>query len=130
MLRGKAVNLTPEQRKTYSRVKYDMEVWVNKATSYIYNNAALVPTYLDVNELRLDMKAHNQLNPRIDRISGITHSMEDINLLLGHDIYNSCMKFYRSVKAASSGNAPGATAIYADLKQQFSGGAPRKSDKK
>ena len=126
VLQGKVVNLTPEQRVQYGKVKYDMEVWVAKAAGYIYNNAPLVPSYVNVPELKLDMEAHTTLNPRIDRLTSILRGMEDTNTTLGSDIYNSCMSFYRSVKVAA-GNAPGASSIYDDLKQQFPG-APRKKD--
>jgi len=127
VLAGKVVNLTPEQRVQYSRVKYDMEVWVNKTSSYIFNNAPLVPTFIDVNELRFDLATHTILNPRIDKMAALLKGMEDINLLLGTDIFNACLTFYRSVKAAAMANAPGASSIYNDLKQQFSGGAPKKT---
>ena len=126
VLAGKVVNLTSEQRMQYGKVKYDMEVWVGKASGYIYNNAPLVPSYVNVDELKLDMAAHNILNPRIDRLTAILKGMEDTNAVLGADIYNSCMSFYRSVKV-SAGNAPGAAPIYDDLKQQFPG-APRKKE--
>lgn len=126
VLAGKVVTLTSEQRMQYGKVKYDMEVWVGKASGYIYNNAPLVPSYVNVDELKLDMAAHTVLNPRIDRLTAILKGMEDTNAVLGADIYNSCMSFYRSVKV-SAGNAPGAAPIYDDLKQQFSGGAPRKT---
>ncbi|WP_320051808.1 hypothetical protein [uncultured Acetobacteroides sp.] len=126
VLSGKVINLTKEQRMQYGRVKYDMEVWVNKTSSYIYNNAPLVPAYVNAAELKVDMAAHAILNPRIDRLSGILQGMVDTNSLLGADIYNSCMSFYRSVKVAA-GNAPGAAPIYNDLKQQFPGAPAKKT---
>lgn len=100
---------------------------MNKTSNYIYNNAPLVPSFLDVNELKLDLTAHTILNPRIDRMTAILQGMEDINLLLGTDIFNACLTFYRSVKAAAQTNAPGASTIYNDLKQQFPGGSPKKT---
>lgn len=130
VLGGKVVNLTSEQRSHYSRVKYAMEVWVNKASSYIYNNAPLVPSFLDVNELKVDMTAHTLFNPRIDRLTAILQGMEDTNLLLGTDIYNTCMTFYRSVRAAATANATGASSIYNDLKQQFPGAPHKKAPEK
>jgi hypothetical protein len=126
VLKGKAVNLTSEQRVQYGRVKYDMEVWVGKAAGHIYNNAALVPAYVSVDELKLDMAAHAVLNPRIDRMSNILKNLEDTNSVLGADIYNSCMSFYRSVKVAA-GNVPSASNIYDDLKQQFPGAPSKKA---
>lgn len=126
---GKVVNLTSKQRTQYSRVKYDMEKWVNKTMSYISNNAPMVPSYVDVTQLRFDMEMHLFLNPRIDRLTLILQWMKDTNLLLGTDIYNACLSFYRSVKVAAQGNAPGASPIYSDLKQQFRGGR-KKADAK
>lgn len=123
---GKMVNLTPKQRKQYSRVKYNMENWVNKTTSYIANNAALTPSFIDASQLRFDMEAHTFLNPRIDKLELLLQGVKDTNLLLGSDIYNACISFYRSVKVAAQGNAASASAIYDDLKQQFPGG--RKKD--
>lgn len=126
VLKDKAVNLTSEQRVQYGKVKYDMEVWVGKASGYIYNNAPLVPAYVNVDELRLDMAAHTALNPRIDRLTSILKNMEDTNAVLGADIYNSCMSFYRAIKVAA-GSVPSASAIYDDLKQQFPGAPRRKA---
>jgi hypothetical protein len=48
--------------------------------------------------------------------------MQDTNLLLGTDLYNNLTAFYRSLREASKSNAPGASSIYKDLKQQFPGG--------
>jgi hypothetical protein len=42
-------------------------------------------------------------------------------LLLGNDIYQNCIAFYKAVKAASLANVPGSTSIYQDLAQQFPG---------
>lgn len=122
VLKNKVINLSSRQRKQHGRVKYEMEVWVNKAVGYANNNPALLPTYIDKAELTADHKTHSQLNPRIDRLETILQGMLDTNLLLGTDLYNNLMAFYRSLREASKSNAPGASSIYKDLKQQFPGG--------
>jgi hypothetical protein len=129
VLKGKVVNLTPMQRKQYSRVKYNMENWVNKTSSYIANNAALTPSFVDSSKLRLDMDAHTFLNTRIDKMELILRGVKDTNLLLGSDIYDACITFYRSVKVAAQGNAASASAIYDDLKKQFPGGRKKAAEK-
>ena len=121
LLTGKLVNLSPQQRQQHARVKYEMEVWVQKAYNYLLANPALVPAFIDTVETTDDITTHNQLNPRIDQLEVILQGLIDTNLLLGTDLYNNLMAFYRSLKAASFSNAPGAAAIYADLKQQFPG---------
>ncbi|WP_320053926.1 hypothetical protein [uncultured Acetobacteroides sp.] len=129
VLEKKMVSLTPKQRRQYSRVRYNMENWVNKATGYIANNAELTPSFVDVGQLRLDMETHLMLNPRIDKMEVLLQGIKDTNLLLGSDIYNACISFYRSVKLASLGNTPSASAIYDDLKKQFSGGRKKAAEK-
>lgn len=122
ILKGKAVNLSSRQRQLHGRVKYEMEVWVNKAVAYADKNPALLPNYVDRQELLTDFATHSQLNPRIDRLEIILQGMLDTNLLLGTDLYNNLIAFYRSLREASKSNAPGASSIYKDLKQQFPGG--------
>ncbi len=121
ILKGKVVNLSPKQRQQHGRVKYEMEVWVGKAVGYAGSNPALVPTFIDQAELKADFTTHGQLNPRIDRLQTLLQGMLDTNLLLGSDLFTNLTAFYRSLREASKSNAPGASAIYKDLKQQFPG---------
>jgi hypothetical protein len=122
ILQGKVINLSPKQRQQHGRVKYEMEVWVGKAVGYAGSNPTLLPNYVDKSELTADFTTHSQLNPRIDRLETILQGMLDTNLLLGTDLYNNLIAFYRSLREASKSNAPGASSIYKDLKQQFPGG--------
>ncbi|PZF73896.1 hypothetical protein [Taibaiella soli] len=119
VMEDKAVNLTPDQRQQYGRVRYAMEVWIQKANSYMAQNTQLVPGFVDYEEHKKDLAAHNALNPRIDRMQTVLQMLLDTNLLLGTDLYNNSLAFYRSLKASTQSNAAGASAIYHDLKQQF-----------
>jgi hypothetical protein len=121
IFKGKAVNLTPKQRQAYGRVAYEMEVWVNKANDHMQQDPQLVPSYIDMAEHTADITAHRVLNPRIARLSGILQSLEDTNRLLGSDLYNNSMAYYRSLREAAKVNAVGASTRYNDLKQQFPG---------
>lgn len=128
ILTSKTVNLTPTQRQQYGRVRYEMEIWVSKASNYMTQHPQLVPAFIDQAEHQKDVAAHAVLNPIIDRIENIRQMTLDTNLLVGSDLYTNCMAFYRSVKMAAKSNAPGASTIYADLKQQFPGGKrPKKT---
>lgn len=126
VMAGKAVNLTTEQRKNYGRVKYDMEVWVNKVSAYMLSHASLSPSFLDKAEYDKDMSAHAILNPVIDRLQVVLQSMLDTNVLLGSDLYTNSMMYYRNVKIAAKSNATGAAAVFNDLKQQFPGPGNKK----
>ncbi|MDR2119872.1 MAG: hypothetical protein LBP64_03215 [Tannerella sp.] len=125
ILKGKVINLTPKQRQQYGRVAYDMEVWVDKVDSHMRQAPQLTPSYIDMAEHASDMAAHRALNPRIERINTLLHSMQDTNLLLGADIYNNSLSFYRAIREAAKVNAPGASSIYSDLKRQFPGSSKK-----
>jgi hypothetical protein len=129
ILKDKAVNLTPRQRLQYGRVAYDMEVWVDKAYSYMCQAPQLVPSYIDMKEHASDLAVHRALNPRIERLNILMNQIQDINLLLGSDIYTNSMAFYRVSRESAKSNAPGASAIHNDLKQQFPGGGKKKKSK-
>ncbi len=125
IMKGKAVDLTPKQRQQYGRVAYEMEVWVDKCYSYMQQAPQLVPSFIDMVEHTADLEAHRILNPRIERMNTIAQSIKDTNLLLGTDIYNNSMSFYRAVREASKANATGSTPIYQDLHRQYPGGGKK-----
>jgi hypothetical protein len=121
ILKGKVVNLTPGQRQLYGRVAYEMEVWVDKTFDYMQQDTKLVPPYINTEEHTSDTVAHRALNPRIARLRSILQSLEDTNRLLGSDLYNNSLAYYRSLHEAAKINAVGASSKYSDLKQQFPG---------
>lgn len=128
VLKGKTVSLTPQQRRQYGRVAYEMEVWVNKVDTYMKQRPELVPVYIDKAEHEKDLAAHNLLSPRVERLNVLARLLDDTDLLLGSDIYNNSLSFYRAIREAAKSNAPGANVIYADLKQQFPGGKVKKNE--
>ncbi len=121
ILSGKVINLTPEERKRYARVSYEMLPWVEKCKGYMESSPALVPAYINKTEFDKDMKARADLVPSYTTTRSVFESMDDTLMLLGNDIYQSCIAFYKAVKAASLANVPGSTTIYQDLAQQFPG---------
>jgi hypothetical protein len=122
ILAGKVINLTPEERQRYARVSYEMIPWVEKCQGYMQTNPTLVPGYIDTAELNKDIKTRQQdMQPRFTILRSVYESFDDTMLLMGNDIYNNCIAFYRAVKAASQANVPGSTSIYEDLAQQFPG---------
>ena len=96
--------------------------WVEKCQGYMQTNPTLVPGYIDTAELDKDIKTRQQdMQPRFTILRSVYESFDDTMLLMGNDIYNNCIAFYRAVKAASQANVPGSTSIYEDLAQQFPG---------
>jgi len=121
ILQGKVINLTPNERRRYARVSYEMIPWVQKCYQYMQTNPELKPGYIDLVELAKDMQTRNDLYSLYTALREVFESVDDTLLLVGNDIYTNCIAFYQAVKAASKANVPGSTSIYEDLAQQFPG---------
>lgn len=123
VLTGKVDSLTPQQRQQFGRVKYEKEVWIDHAKSHMDANTDKIPAYLDKQEFDTDYKAHKQLNELIALVEQQLNLMQDTNLLLGYDLDNAALMFYRAIKVAARNNDPGSRTIYQDMKQQYPGGS-------
>lgn len=127
VLNGKAKSLTPAERQTFGRVKYEKEVWIDKVKMHMDTNPTKIPAYVDKEEFDLDYTAHKQLNELITLLEQQLQLMQDTNLLLGYDLDGAALTFYRAIKVAAANNDPGSGSIYVDLKQQYPGSKTRKS---
>lgn len=121
ILKGKVINLTPEQRSQYGRIGNRTENWIDKVKSYMDNNATLIPNYIDKAEFDKDYKTRKDLSPRLNRLVGILEGIDDTQKLISTDIYSNSIAFYRNLKITAQQNVAGSSAIYADLKTQFPG---------
>jgi hypothetical protein len=121
IIQGKVVNLSPEERKQYGSINDRTENWVYKVKGYMAQKPELVPFYLNVSEFNNDYEARNAIKPILNRIASIHESFDDTAKLLSHDIYNTSIAYYRSIKMIAQQNVPGTTTIYEDLKKQFPG---------
>lgn len=127
ILTSKAINLTPKERQKYSRVKYELEDWVSRTHTYMKAHPELVPHYINIPEHEKDIEARKHLSQMLNLTKQILEMIDDTHLMLGNDIFNNSIAFYRNIKNASQQNVPGITNIYQDLQQQFPG-RPKKQD--
>jgi len=128
IIQPKAKNLTPAERQMYGKVRYEFEVWIDKAYGHVMANPTLVPAYINVPEYKKDYAARNAMKPVEEKLKQLYEMFDDTFVLLGHDLYVNSLAFYNAIKVAAKNNAPGATAIHQDLKQQFPGGGKKKAD--
>lgn len=121
VLQGKAISLTPSERQTFGRVKYEKEIWIDKVKNQMDGNADKIPSYIDKAEFDRDYTAHKQLNEVLTLLEQQLNLVQDTNLLLGYDLDVCALMFYRAIKVAATNNDPGARTIYEALKVQFPG---------
>lgn len=119
ILEGKTVNLTPEQRQTYGRLGNRTENWITKVMEYIDRRPELTPMYINVPEFKQDFEIRKKLKPILSQLAFLSESIDDTTVLLGNDIYNYALAYYRNIKLVSQENVPGTTEVYNDLASQF-----------
>ena len=121
VLAGKVIALQPEERIQFGKVGENTQVWISKISGYMVSKPELVPAFINVAEFEKDLKARMCIMPRIARLNAVVNGMEDTAILLGTDLYNSAIAYYRNIKLLSQQNVPGAKMIYEDLNQKFPG---------
>jgi hypothetical protein len=128
LLKGKCINLTPDQRKEYGRLGNRTENWVKKVVDYTTEQPSLSPVYLDKAELDKDYIARQALMPRFNKLSALNDMVDDTLSLIGSDLYINSLAYYKNLKLLAEKNVSGAKTVYDDLSTQFPGRPVKKSE--
>ncbi len=125
-LEGKAVNLTPEERRQYGSIADRNKILVDKAKFYMEKAPQTMPRTIDKAEFDRDYAARTLLEAPLRELTIVTEKLRDTKTLLDFDNLQSTLAYYRYVKYLASENEPGTTSIYQDMKQHYQrGGAPQ-----
>lgn len=100
--------------------------FVQKALEYCDSNIDLVPPFLDVNDLKVDVDAVVSLRSIYQPLLQITDALNDTMLLSGSEAYAGALMLYNAAKHTAKSNIYGAKNVYEDLSARFPG-RPRKS---
>ena len=92
---NKFINLTPDERKEYSRIGHKTEDWIVRVKNYMEQYPELVMKHIDTTEFYKDFEVRQALLPRLRRLNAIFNRFEDIAMLIGSDLYHSGIVFYR-----------------------------------
>ena len=114
-----AVNLTPEERKTYQTMGDKTIAFVEKTVQYADERPDLAPPYLDILEFKRDLKLARQLRELLIMVEPVVEKISDSYLAAGTDAYDAARKMYSFIKAASGSGAPGSDTIAAELKKRY-----------
>ncbi len=122
VLNGKLVQLTAEQNGVYGKLRNENEGWVET----IYQDCKQVPSLVpekvvDTKEWDADQTARKQLSPRISRLQALATNLDSTNRLIGFDLYTTCRRVYKNVKAQMEMGVPGNKEFYDKWSVQFLG---------
>lgn len=122
ILKGKAINLTPEDRRQYGSIADRNKLLVDKAKFYMEKAPTTVPKTIDKAEFDRDYAARGQVEAPLRELTMVAEKLRDTKTLLDYDNLQVAQAYYRYVKFLADQNEPGTTTIYQDLKQHYHGG--------
>lgn len=113
------IALTPTERHDLPKMSDGTLPFVQKCVDYCQSNPEFAPSYIDFGGLISDMKVYNQLIPIYRLVLQLENKLNDTVMEVGAESYITALSYYNSVKLAAKSDAPGAKAIYEDLKARF-----------
>lgn len=117
--------LSPEERQEMLKMGDKTVSFVQKTVEYCKNNPDLVPPFLDIDELAVDLAAVETIRSIYQPLLQITDSLSDTMSLSGSESFSASLMFYSAVKNAMRSNIQKAETIYSDLSARFPGRSRR-----
>ncbi len=119
VLKGKVINLTPDERRQYGSIADRNRGLVEKCKEYMEQNPETLPRVVNKQEFDRDYKARKQMELSLMQLRRVIEKLQDTKTLLDHDTYQASVAYYRYIKYLSTQNEPGTTSIYKDLRRHY-----------
>ena len=121
------VTLTASEKKTMPKMGDKSVAFVNKSLEMARQNPEISPSFLDLDEFEVDVKAVNELTKVFFPLLQLVEQLEDTVMLAGSEAYAAALIFYNAAKGAAKIGLPGSQTVYNELKERFPR-RPRKND--
>ncbi|PKQ63155.1 hypothetical protein BZG02_10360 [Labilibaculum filiforme] len=118
-------NLSADDRRVIPKMGDKTFAFVSKAYAHMQANPNLVPPYVAVDELQVDLEAVQSLKQVYGPIQQLANLLDDTMLLSGSEAYIGALAFYNYVKGAGKAGVPGTDMIYEDLSKRFPGNSKK-----
>lgn len=117
------LSLTPDERQTLPKMSDKSAAFDDKCATYMDSLPALVPGFVDVNEVKKDRALRAQLTDVAAELIALGRNMDDTMMVVSSELWMANLSFYQSARQAAKRGINGAQAAYEDLSQRFPGGA-------
>lgn len=92
-----------------------------RCASYMAQAPALVPAFIDLNEVNKDRALREQLSGVGRELGTLANRLDDTLAIVSHEIYSADLAFYQNVRQAAKRGIANAETILADLSTRFPG---------
>jgi hypothetical protein len=111
--------LTTDERVEMLKMGDKTHAFVNKSLDYCDQFTDFVPSFLNVDEFRIDVESLNTLRSIYTPLLETVEAVNDSIMLAGSEAYQAALIFYTSIKAAAKSGIANAETIYDDLSVRF-----------
>ncbi|MBZ4190650.1 hypothetical protein [Niabella beijingensis] len=115
------VGLTTAERVAMPKINVGNKVFTEDAIQAAVNNAALLPSFIKVEDMKKDLALYHALDELVLVLQQLAEKLADTQLLAGSEAYASALAIYRIFGAASESGIQGTKTLYEQLRQRFSG---------
>ena len=127
VLRPYLYPLKPEDRQSMLKMGDKSLAFVEKTSELAASNPQFCPSYLNLDELNIDIADAVNLRALNNRLQQLSREIEDTIMLAGSEAFTQSLSFYNSVKQAARDNVSGAESLFEELKKRFTTGRPKKN---
>ena len=113
------INLTRDEKKALKIMGDKTQPFVEQSLQIGKNNAALVPGFVDIDEMERDFGAWKTLWPTASRVLALADRFDDTLAALGSDAYRAALDIYVQLPKAADRNVAGAKTAHDLLKPFF-----------
>ncbi len=115
------ITLTEEEKHAMPKMGDKTVAFVEKCIDSAARNAAVLPSFVNLDELKKDFNSHQALNHIIRALNQVAAPLFDSALLAGSEAYTASLSIYNLAKDAGHRDVPGAKEIASELSARFPG---------
>ena len=97
------VELSVEQRRELLKLGPKSEVFCRETLSVMERSPGALPVDFDMDAVREDREALDQVRPILSRLRMLTSRANDTEMALGSDLYKAALEGYRFARASGAG---------------------------
>ena len=97
------IQLSAEQRRELLKLGPKSEVFCRETLSVMERSPGALPVDFDMDAVREDREALDQVRPILSRLRMLTSRANDTEMALGSDLYKAALEGYRFARAGGSG---------------------------
>ena len=111
------IAIGPAQRMTLKKMGPKSEAFCRQTLHVLEQNPQIVPPNIGLPDAAADLKAIDQLRPRMVRLAKLSERSSDTNVALGSDVMAAALEGYNLLKR--SGKSEGLDSLCKDLGARF-----------